>query len=238
MRTITQVNSDEMWVGTWGGGIAVFNINAKRVAVYNKAGNGLPNNLVLSIFQDQAGNTWVSTNGGGIDEFDAKSARFRPYSEKEGLINDIVYKILQDKSGIFWLSTNRGIISLDMRTRKTNIYGKQNGVQDSPFIRGSGLQTADGTLFFGGQDGFNYFDSQNLPENNEIPKVVLTALKVDNNPVSAGGNSPIHEQINIAKEIRLAYHQNFSISFTALNYTDARQYQYSYMLKGFDKSWN
>ncbi|HEY5326437.1 MAG TPA: hybrid sensor histidine kinase/response regulator transcription factor, partial [Mucilaginibacter sp.] len=31
---------------------------------------------------------------------------------------------------------------------------------------------------------------------------------------------------------------NFSISYTALNYTGARQDQYSYMLTGFDKNWN
>ncbi len=238
IRTITPINSDEMWVGTWGGGIAVFNISTGSLAVYNKAVNALPNDLILSVLQDEAGNMWVATNGGGIDQFDAKSARFKPYLENEGLINDIVYKILQDKSGLFWLTTSRGIVSLDLRTRKTNLYAKQNGVQDSPFIRGAGLETADGMLFFGGQDGFNYFDPQKLPENNEIPKVVLTGLKVDNNPVSTGENSPIHEQISIAKEIHLAYHQNFSISYTALNYTDARQDQYSYMLKGFDKNWN
>jgi len=237
-RSLTPVNSDEMWVGTWGGGIAVFNINAKSVTVYNKAGNALPNNLILSLLQDAAGNVWVATNGGGIDEFDAKSARFKPYLENEGLINDIVYKILQDKSGLFWLSTSRGVISLDLHTHKTNIYGKQNGVQDSPFIRGAGLETADGTLFFGGQDGFNYFDPQNLPENNKISKVVLTDLKVDNTPVIAGENSPIKQQISIAKEINLAYHQNFSISYAALNYTDGRQDQYSYRLKGFDTKWN
>ncbi|HEY5327286.1 MAG TPA: two-component regulator propeller domain-containing protein, partial [Mucilaginibacter sp.] len=189
VRTITPINSDEMWVGTWGGGIAVFNITTRSITVYNQAANALPNNVILSVLQDEAGNTWVATNGGGIDEFDAKSARFKPYSENAGIINDIVYKILQDKSGLFWLSTSAGIVSLDLRTHKTNIYGKQNGVQDSPFIRGSGLETADGMLFFGGQDGFNYFEPQNLPENTEIPKVVLTDLKVDNKLVLAGVNS-------------------------------------------------
>jgi signal transduction histidine kinase/ligand-binding sensor domain-containing protein/DNA-binding response OmpR family regulator len=238
IRTITPINSDEMWVGTWGGGIAVFNINTGSILVYNKAANALPNNLILSVLQDESGNTWVSTNGGGIDEFDAKSSRFKPYSENEGLINQIVYKILQDKSGLFWLTTGRGLLSLDLRTHKTNIYGKQNGIQDSPFIRGSGLESTDGTLFFGGQDGFNYFDPQQLPENNAISKVVLTDLKVDNKPVAASENSAIDQQISIAKEIRLAYHQNFSISFTALNYTDAHQDQYSYMLKGFETKWN
>ena len=238
IRTITAINSDEMWVGTWGGGIIAFNINTGSISAYNKAVNYLHNNLILCVLQDDAGNVWAATNGGGIDEFDAKSARFKPYLENEGLINDIVYKILQDKSGLFWLSTSRGIVSLDLHTKKTNTYGKQNGVQDSPFIRGAGLETTDGMLLFGGQDGFNYFDPQQLPENNAISKVVLTDLNVDNKPVSASENSAIKQQISIAKEINLAYHQNFSISYTALNYTDARQDQYSYMLKGFDTKWN
>lgn len=238
IRTITPVNSDEMCVGTWGGGIAVFNISTESLTVYNKAVNALPNNLILSVLQDETGSVWVATNGGGINEFDAKNARFKPCPENEGLVNEIVYKILQDKNGLLWMSTNQGIISLNLRTRKLNRYGRQNGIQDSPFIRGAGFETADGNLLFGGQDGFNYFNPQNLPENNEIPKVVLTSLKVDNNPVSAGKNSPIQQQVGIAKQIVLAYHQNFAISYTALNYTDARQDQYSYMLKGFDSKWN
>jgi signal transduction histidine kinase/ligand-binding sensor domain-containing protein/DNA-binding response OmpR family regulator len=238
IRTLTPVNNDEMWAGTWGGGIAVFNIKTKNVSVYNKALNALPNNMVLSVLQDDAGNVWVTTNGGGIDKFDAKRALFKPYTEKEGLVNDIVYKALQDKTGLFWLSTSRGIMSLDVSTHKVNVYGKQNGVQDSPFIRGSGIETSDGNIFLGGEDGFNYFDPQSLTENNEVSKVVLTGLKVDNNPVLAGEKSPIQQQISIAKQIDLSYHQNFSISYTALNYTDARQDQYSYMLKGFDKGWN
>lgn len=238
IRTLTPINSDEMWIGTWGGGIIAFNINSESAAVYDKTINALPNNLILSVFQDGTGNIWVGTNGGGIDQFDAKSARFRTYLESEGLINDLVYKILEDKSGLLWMSSSRGIISLDLRTRKLNRYGRQNGVQDSPFISGAGYETADGMLFFGGQDGFNYFDPQNLPESNEIPKVVLTSLNVDNNPVSAGENSPIQQQVGIAKQIVLAYHQNFAISYTTLNYTDARQDQYSYMLKGFDTKWS
>ncbi|WP_448698303.1 two-component regulator propeller domain-containing protein [Mucilaginibacter sp. AW1-3] len=238
VRTLTPINSDEMWVGTWGGGIAAFNINTGSMVVYNKAANALPSNLVLSVLQDETGKIWVATYGGGIDEFDARSARFKPYLENEGLINEIVYKILQDKNNLLWMSTSRGIISLDLRTRRSKKYSKQNGVQDSPFIRGAGFETADGMLFFGGQDGFNYFDPKDLPENNQTPKVVLTSLKIDNNPVSAGDNSPIQQQISIAKKIDLTYHQNFSISYTALNYTDAHQDQYSYMLKGFDTKWN
>ena len=238
IRTITPINNDEMWVGTWGGGVAVFNINTGSISVYNKAVNALPNNLILSVLQDDSGNVWVATNGGGIDQFDAKSARFKPYSENEGLINEIIYKILQDKGGLFWLSTSTGIVSLDLHTHKINTYGKQNGVQDSPFIRGAGLVLTDGMLFFGGQDGFNYFNPQQLPENIAISKVVLTDLKVDNKSISASENSPIKQQVSIVKEINLAYHQNFSISYTALNYTDARRNQYSYMLKGFDKKWN
>jgi signal transduction histidine kinase/DNA-binding response OmpR family regulator/sugar lactone lactonase YvrE len=238
IRTITPVNGDEMWAGTWGGGLTVFNIITGQTKIFNKAENALPNDLILSVLQDGTGDIWVATNGGGIDKFDAKSARFKPFLEKDGLINDIVYKILQDKSGIFWLSTSRGIMSLNTHSHQTNVYSKQNGVQDSPFIRGSGIASSDGTLFLGGQDGFNYFDPQKLPKRNEISKVALTGLKVDNNTVFAGKNSPIQQQISMAKEIRLAYHQNFSISYTSLNYTDAHQDEYSYLLKNFDKKWN
>jgi signal transduction histidine kinase/DNA-binding response OmpR family regulator len=105
-------------------------------------------------------------------------------------------------------------------------------------VHGAGIRLSNGELFFGGLQGLNYFNPANLTTNRNVPVVILTDLKVSNKSVSPGDDSPIREQISVSKEIRLAYKQNFALSFVALNYTISRQNHYAYKLEGFDKDWN
>ena len=93
-------------------------------------------------------------------------------------------------------------------------------------------------MFFGGLDGFNYFNPLALNSNRNVPSLVFTDLKISNRSVVPGENSPIKKHISVAKEIRLSYRQNFSLDFVALNYTAPQESQYFYKLEGFDKDWN
>lgn len=238
MRAIAEDENGDVWLGSNGTGIAVFHRDKKNFTVYNKANSQLSDDIVLSILHDRAGNTWVGTNGGGLNLFDKHKQKFTHFNEDNGLPNGIVYKILEDDAGLIWLTTDKGISSFNPQTKQVKNYSRPNGVQDSPFILGSGIKASNGELFFGGQDGFNYFSPAELPVNNTIPSVLLTDLKVGNNPVTPGANSPIQAQIGLAKQINLSYGQNFSISYVALNYTAPQQNQYSYKLIGFDHDWN
>lgn len=238
-RAITPGKDGDMWAATYGGGIYVFNSKTKVVKIYTKANSTLPTDVVLSLFYDKETNKiWAGTNGGGLVQLDPGTHKITAYSEKEGISNDVVCKILKDDKGLLWLSTNRGINSFDPATKRFRVYTHQNGVPDVPFISGSGLKLPDGTLFFGSQDGFNYFNPPGFTNKHDLSPVMFTDLKVANNSVTPGKQSPINEQIAVAKEIRLKFGQNFSISYITVNYTNPHQDQYSYILKGFDKEWN
>lgn len=238
MRAIEEDNAGNIWLGSNGTGIAVFHPDNKRFTVYNKTNSGLSNNVVLSILHDRLGTTWVGTNGGGINRFNSKTKKFSHLCESEGLANGIIHKILQDEAGLIWVSTDKGISSIDPATNKIKNYSRPNGVQDSPFMFSAGLSASDGELYFGGQDGFNYFKPAELPVNTYMPRLLLTDLKVGNKTVVPGEDSPVKEQISVAKQIDLDYGQNFSISYVALNYTAPQQNNYAYRLSGLDKDWN
>ena len=238
MRAMAEDKAGDIWLGSVGTGIAVFHPATQKFTLYNKSNSNLSDDAVLCIYHDKSGNTWVGTNGGGLNIFDKGKGRFTQLNETNGLPNGIVYKILEDKAGLLWVSTDKGISSIDPKTKKIKNFSHPNGVQDSPFILGSGTVTSDGELFFGGQDGFNYFSPATLPTNNFMPPVLLTELKVANNTVIPGDNSPIDQQISSARDIRLPYGQNFSISYVALTYTAPQQNHYSYKLVGFDHDWN
>lgn len=237
IRCIVVGDNEDMWVGSSGGGVAVFHLSTGKISLYNQLNSKISSDLVSTILKDKRNQMWLGTNA-GISVFDKDQKLISVFSEKDGLSNNVIHKILEDDRGIIWISTNKGINNFDPLTKKFNGFSHTNGVQDSPFASGSGIKLNNGMLFFGGLDGFNYFNPVNIPEVKNTPGVMLTELKVANNKVFPDRNAPIHEQIYLAKEIRLAYGQNFSISYTALNYTNADQDRYSFMLKGFDKEWN
>lgn len=238
MRAVAEDKSGNIWLGSSGSGLAVFHPANGSFTLYNKVNSQLSNDGVLSILHDHLGNTWVGTNSGGINLFHPGSQKFTHLAETDGLANGVVYKIVEDEAGIIWLSTDKGISSINPKTKKIQNFSRPNGVQDSPFVLGSGMLASNGELFFGGQDGFNYFMPSALPDKSDIPPVLLTDLKVANNTVVPGANTPLREQISSAKDIYLDYGQNFSIGYVALNYTAPQQNQYAYKLSGFDRDWN
>lgn len=237
IRALEEDRNGNMWIGTFGGGISVWSASSGKFSFYTREKHGLPSNYITSVLEDSKGNIWVGTYGGGLNLLDWKTNRFVTFSEKDGLANDAVQKIIEDRNGKLWVSTNSGVSSFDTSTRKFKNYTHHNGLQNSPFVLGAGLCLPDGTVFFGGQEGFNYFHPSMLRLNRNVPSVVLTVLKVNNAPVIPSENGPLKQSVLLAKQIDLKHKDNFSISFVALNYTISEQNRYVYRLKGVDRDW-
>lgn len=237
IRDILEAKNGDMWIATHGGGIAVYNRSSQKFTIYTTVNSKLPNDKVLTLLEDRNGNIWAGTFGGGLGLFNRKTSEFISYSEKEGLNNNNVYKILEDNNGLLWISTNKGLSSFETDTKKINDYNYHNGIQHNTFIRGSGLRLRNGDLYFGGHEGFNYFNPASLKRNEIVPPVIITELKISNTSVVPSEDGPIQENIITAAAINLKYGQNFALSFVGLNYTAPEQNQYQYKLEGFDKNW-
>jgi signal transduction histidine kinase/ligand-binding sensor domain-containing protein/DNA-binding response OmpR family regulator len=238
IRDIKEDPDGNIWIATHGGGIAIYYPASGKFNIYNTENSKLPNDIVEALLIDQRGMVWAATFGSGLVAIDRKTGRFRTFSEKDGIANSTVYEVQMDEAGRIWISTNRGISSIDPKTGAINNYNHHNGLQNNNFVRGAGLRTTNGTLFFGGLEGFNYFNPRYLKKNTNIPSVLLTDLKVSNQSVQQSENGPLKQNITIAKEIHLDFKQNFSISYVGLNYTAPEQNQYAFKLEGFDKDWN
>ncbi|ADY53111.1 histidine kinase [Pseudopedobacter saltans DSM 12145] len=238
IRAIEEDRNGNIWVGSCGSGVAVYNPVNGYSKTFNRINSNLPNDNIYTILCTKDGSIWLGLANSGLVKYDVKTDKFVVYSEHEGLANDVIYKILEDDNGKLWLSTNKGISSFDPKVRAFKNYSSNNGVQKSPFVYGSGLKLWDGRIFFGGTDGFNYFNPSKLFQNKNIPNVILTDLKVANQSVVPGQAGQLQEHISIAKEVNLDYKQNFSLSFAALNYTSPQENRYFYKLEGFDKEWN
>jgi signal transduction histidine kinase/ligand-binding sensor domain-containing protein/DNA-binding response OmpR family regulator len=237
IRCFEEDSMGNMWIGTYGGGINVYDPVTKQFKFFTKANSGLPSDYVMAIKIDSKSNIWIGTNGNGMGLMTKGSNKFISISEKDGLINGNIYKILEDDGGSLWISTNVGLSCYMPATKKFKNYTSYNGLQAGAFMPRSGAKLQDGDLYFGGQNGFNHFSPTKFTTNKNIPPVVFTGLMVDNQPALPSKDGPVQESILLAKEVRLSYRQSFSIAFEAPDFTVPEANQYEYMLKGFNTTW-
>lgn len=113
----------ELWMATSGLGVAKYDGN--NITFLNEE-NGLCNNDVDNIIQDQKGNIWISTRFGGVCKYDGKS--FITYDTKNGIENNECIIVYEDNAGNIWFSSEGfGLYKYDESEILTN-YAKNEGL--------------------------------------------------------------------------------------------------------------
>ncbi|WP_175403975.1 hybrid sensor histidine kinase/response regulator transcription factor [Mucilaginibacter sp. PPCGB 2223] len=237
IRDFRQDQDGCMWIASYGAGLTRYHPQSGKFDTYNPQTTGFPFDHILSMLIDEQNNVWVGTGGDGLFKIDLRTNKITAYTAKNGLSNGVIHKIIQGKNGNIWVSTNHGLCVLNTKTNSIVSYSQYNGLQSDTFYDSSGLLAADGTIYFGGVAGFNYFKESDIRKNNNVPTVMLNQLSINNAVVKPDPNHTINEAIEVAKEARIPYKESFAISFIALNYTLPHQNRYKYFMKGLDKNW-
>lgn len=118
----------------------------------------------------------------------------------------------------------------------------EDGLQDEEFLENSSLTGVDGTMFFGGTNGFNLFHPYKIVDNPIPPICMITGLRIFQKPVFPHqkilGKTILTKPISETREIILNYKHNvFTIEFTGLHFEYPEKNKYAYMLENFDKTW-
>ena len=188
----------------------------------------LSTSVVNSIYQDAKGVIWLATLGGGLCRFNASTETFTTYTEKNGLSDNTIVSVLEDDNNNLWLATDKGLSKFSTVTRTFTNYDDNDGLQGKVFSEAA-FKDANGTLYFGGLNGFNAFTPQQIQANDYVPPVVITQFKVF---------SKLLPGKNEAKQIILKSSDNFfSFQFAALNFSNAPKNNFAYQLVGVDDEW-
>lgn len=83
VKSIFQDSKNDIWVGTWGGGLSLYNEKEKKFKTF-AIDHGLANAVVYGILEDEFGHLWVSTNS-GLAYFDPTSEQFVNFNISDGL---------------------------------------------------------------------------------------------------------------------------------------------------------
>lgn len=116
---------DKIIVGTYGGGMSVFDTKSQSWKNYNIP-DGLADQFVYDIDEDPKGNFWIATwsganfvPGGNLDD----KSGWKTYSVKNtngGLPNDWVYGVEVGKNDDIWFATEGGLARIDSEGHWTN----------------------------------------------------------------------------------------------------------------------
>jgi ligand-binding sensor domain-containing protein/two-component sensor histidine kinase len=117
-------SKQELWVGTFKGGITKFNARRDQVTLYQHRPddpNSLSDNHIRCFFEDRQGTMWIGTFAGGLDAFNARTRRFthhrhRP-DDSTSMSTNQVRAIFEDHQGRMWVATFGG--GLDLFDRKS-----------------------------------------------------------------------------------------------------------------------
>jgi ligand-binding sensor domain-containing protein/signal transduction histidine kinase len=239
-RTVFADSRGNIWIGYGSVATDKFNKRTGRFTHYKHDqhdSTSISSNVVNSFFEDSKGNLWFGTLSGGLCYFNYQKEKFTTFTNKNGLPGNTIYSILSDDQNYLWLGTGNGLSRFDPVVKTFTNYDYKDGLQGNIFAAGGGgdldrgacFKGKDGTLYFGGNNGFNFFNPLGLKADTHIAPVVITQFKLFDKLIKGANES---------QEIILDYDQNyFSFEFSSLSYFNPAKNQYAYKLEGIDKEW-
>lgn len=244
IRSLFEDREGNLWVGTEGGGLNLFNKKTRKCTYYvhDDTKNSIAGNNIGCVYEDENKKLWIATMN-GLSCFDRKTGKFTNYTTSDGLPGNNIFGILEDKNKNLWISTSHGISNFNPTTKIFKNFDVVDGLQGNEFKEMAYCKDHTGLMYFGGNNGFNVFDPNNITQAPFEPPLLLTGFSIFNKAVSIAVNdkdqSPLKKNITETKLIRLPYNSSvIEFEFASLNYTSDEKKQYAYMLEGFDKKWN
>ncbi len=233
-------DNGNLWIGTIGGGASYFNPKENSFVNFIKELDDISTpsyNEIIDINIDSKNRVWVGTKGGGLFEVDLANniINHHPLFDEKG---SSILSIQPDAHDNLWLGTYIGLVKYNPDLNQKIQFDKNDGIQGKEFSSKAKLLSKDGILYFGGNNGFNEFDPEQIQVSEKSPQLAFTDFFLFNKPVDYSSGI-LNRHINFADNIVLKPGQNvFSIEFAALDYTFPKRNNFSFYLEGFDDTWN
>lgn len=237
-RTIYKDAFGRFWFTTSGGGICQLHekngkLSIKRHPISDQL-ISISKDYVTSICVIHEDKLWLGTFGSGLIEVQLNTKKITVVNKKDGLPNNVIYGLVKDSQSRLWVSTNRGLASFNLRTKKIHTYSEVNGLTSNEFNANAYFKSKTGEIFFGGIEGFNYFNPGSLTQSSGNLKVILTKFKLDKGWLKPGEeDSPLKQAIFKTKVLELDYkHRSFSFHFHANDLDNPQLINYRFTLIG------
>ncbi|MBN2519065.1 MAG: response regulator [Bacteroidales bacterium] len=136
--TIYKDKYGTMWFGTYGKGFdkltyIIDSLTGKQIEQFNNYSekDGLSDNVVYGILEDNSNNLWLSTNH-GLSRFNINEESFKNYYEDDGIIGNQFFwtASFKNKAGELYFGTTKGMMSFFPENIDDNPYVPQVTITD------------------------------------------------------------------------------------------------------------
>lgn len=165
VRCLFQDSFDNVWAGSWGGGINFIRrepslFSTYRYSPFPSTNNSLTGKIASGVCMDKSGNLWIGTDGGGINIF-SKGKRIAVYNAQNGIMsNNTVQAALCDSKGGLWFGLFfGGIIHYNPHTKSfRQVFPKDKSYAD---VR-SFYEDRQGNIWVGTSEGVYLINPNNM----------------------------------------------------------------------------
>ena len=168
----------------------------------------------------------------GLFQYDYESDQFIDLNEKEDRY--LISSLEKSPDGRLWGCTSNSIFHYNIEEKTFHFYDSYNELGGAVF-RANESSTKDdhGCIYFAGPTGFVRFNPSAITKNTQKVPLVITSSKTIS-PKRTNLSSDTY-----SPSIQLNHNDyHLTIDFALQNFINSRKNQYSYMLEGFDKTWN
>ncbi len=123
-------NNQKMWIGTYGEGVKILDLENVGFDAINIFGPDMPKTgkkSVLSLAEDHDGNIWIGTDGSGLYRFNPVTGDYKAYlhdpKTHKGISSNVIKSICVDHNGNIYAGTfSGGLIFIDLSNDKITNY--------------------------------------------------------------------------------------------------------------------
>ncbi len=248
---IAEDKEGTIWVATPNSGIwrlmkekhsAIYTAKQYTAHLHNFDATG-----AMMICADSYGRIWAGANSNRLSLYDAVQDRFLSAFEEDIQGKELVSCIIEDNQRSLWVTTHTFLYHISGSSAHSDslsieMYTAEDGLQSNGFNRNACYKSEDGTLYFGGTDGLNYFNPSKIVSGHNLSPIVVTDFEIYGSSVRRLSDEAQHRlmdaPLGYARNIVLSHDQNdISIHFSLLNYINPQLNRYTYRLEGYDTDW-
>lgn len=221
-----------LWVGT-AAGLNSVNLSQQQIEVFRSGQRDLTEDTITDLHVDDEGELWVLTKT-DLYLYEAQEKRFQSLRTWIGLPKGIQYYAVEsDLEGNMWFSHGQGLSRL-MPDKFALLHYDLNDGLNNQFRYGVSYRAPSGALFFGGSNGLNWIQPEQIDMNETVPPIHFTAIGYN------GEQAQLDGALTTVKTLRLPHvpQARLKFGFVALDYTQPRKNLFSYRLEGYDKDWS
>ena len=191
-----------------------------------RGGDGASTAMSYQFHRSGTGIVWIASDD-GLERWDSRQGGRLTRTALPELRRATVFSIAEDTAHTLWLGTSHGLVHYAPATGASHRYARQDGVTNGEFNRHAAIAARDGSLLFGGVDGYVRFRPELVPVRHTPPPIVFTSAR------QVTDNGIVDASLDGVEHVRLDGHSRaITIDFAALTYGAGAARRYRFQLEG------